>query len=87
VKVSFIDNEQPAEAGTAVEIPKSAIRREGDKDVVFVVTADRAERRAVRVVSSDNERARVAAGVNAGEKVIIEAPAELKDGVKVRIKS
>jgi HlyD family secretion protein len=86
VKVSFIDNEQPAETGTAVEIPKSAIRREGDRDVVFVMNAGRAERRAVRVVSADNERARVAAGVNAGENVIIEAPAELKDGERVRIK-
>ncbi|MGZ4810661.1 MAG: hypothetical protein ACXV7D_15150, partial [Thermoanaerobaculia bacterium] len=85
-KVSFIDNEQPAETSSAVEIPKSAIRKDGDKDVVFVVNNDRAERRAVRVVSADNERARIAAGVNAGENVIIEAPAELKDGERVKIK-
>jgi HlyD family secretion protein len=86
VKVSFIDNEPVAETTSAVEIPKSAIRKDGDKDVVFVMNNDRAERRAVRVISADNERARIAAGVNAGENVIIEAPAELKDGERVKNK-
>jgi len=52
---------------------------------VFVVNGGRAERRAVRVASSDNERARVSAGVTAGESVIVEAPAELKDGDRVRV--
>jgi len=86
VKTTFIDTEQAAENATVVEIPKSAIRRDGDRDIVFVVNGGRAERRAVRVASSDNERARVSAGVTAGESVIVEAPAELKDGDRVRAK-
>jgi RND family efflux transporter MFP subunit len=86
VKTTFIDTEQPAENASAVDIPKSAIRRDGDRDVVFVVNGGRAERRAVRVASSDNERARVSAGLTAGESVIVEAPAELKDGDRIRVR-
>jgi RND family efflux transporter MFP subunit len=85
VKVAFIDN-QPAQASsTVVEVSKSALRRVENQDVVFVVAGNRAERRAVKVVSVENDRARIAAGVREGEQVIIEAPADLADGDNVRI--
>jgi hypothetical protein len=85
VKVAFIDN-QPAQASsTVVEVSKSALRRVENQDVVFVVAGNRAERRAVKVVSVENDRARIAAGVREGEQVIIEGPADLADGDNVRI--
>ena len=86
VKVSFIDRSGTAGAVTAaVEVPKTAIRRDGETDVVFVVTNDRVERRAVRVGSTEGDRVRLLSGVTAGEKVVVEGPAELKDGDGVEI--
>lgn len=86
VKVAFIDNE-PARAAAAplVEVPKAAVRRAGEQDVVFVVKDKRVERRAVKVASADNDRARIAAGVSDGEQVVIEGPADLADGDAVRV--
>jgi RND family efflux transporter MFP subunit len=87
VKVAFITDE-PASAvaaQTMVEIPKAAMRRDGDQDIVFVVKNEKAERRAVKVAASVGETAQIASGVNEGETVIIEGPPDLKDGDDVKI--
>jgi RND family efflux transporter MFP subunit len=86
VKVSFITNEPIAASTTIVEVPKGAVRREGDQDIVFVVKDDKAERRAVKVLAAEGDKARLASGVAENESVIIEGPAELKDGERVKIK-
>ncbi len=85
VKVAFIDNQSAQAVADAVEVPKSALRRVENQDVIFVAAGDRAERRAVKVASMDNDRARIAAGIRSGEQVIVEAPADLADGDKVRV--
>ncbi len=85
VKVSFIEASPAAASSSAVEVPKSALRRDGESDIVFVVKDGRAERRAVKVASVDGNNARLAAGLADGENVIIEGPAELKDGDRVAI--
>ena len=85
VKVAFIDNQPAQAASAAVEVPKSALRRVEDQDVVFVVSGNHVERRAVKVAAMENERARIAAGIHEGEQVVIEGPADLADGDKVRV--
>jgi RND family efflux transporter MFP subunit len=88
VKVSFItDQPTTTQASTVVEIPKTAVRRDGEQDIVFVVKDDKAERRAVKVESAEGANARVASGLSEGENVIVEAPPELKDGDSVRVKA
>jgi RND family efflux transporter MFP subunit len=87
VKVSFITDE-PAGATqttTMVEVPKTAVRRDGEHDIVFVVKDGKAERRAVKVASAEGNNARLASGVADAEVVIVEAPPELKDGDKVKV--
>jgi HlyD family secretion protein len=87
VKVAFIDD-QPALATAAaplVEVPKTAVRRAGEQDVVYVVKDERVEKRAVKVASSNNDVARLAAGVRDGEQVVIEGPAGLAEGDAVRV--
>ena len=86
VKVSFITNEPAAAASQQIEIPKTAVRRDGDQDIVFVVKDDKAERRAVRVLTAEGDNARIASGVSDGESVIIEGPPDLKDGDRVKVK-
>ena len=88
VKVSFIEANQGVTTQTpTVEIPKSALRRNGDQDIVFVVKDDKAERRAVKVAATDGQTAKLSAGVTVGESVIVAGPPELKEGDPVRIEN
>lgn len=84
VKVSFIDSSGAAAQKTVV-IPKSAIRHDGDQDVVFIVNGNRAERRAVKVAATEGDDVKLLSGVSEGERVVVEGPAELKDGTKVKV--
>jgi len=86
VKVSFITNEPMAATSQMIEVPKIAVRRDGDQDIVYVVKEDKAERRAVKVLSSEGDHARLASGVADGESVVIEGPSDLKDGDRVKIR-
>jgi RND family efflux transporter MFP subunit len=87
VKVAFRDVE--ADAGEAsrpkIRIPKSAVREQDGKDVVYLVSNGRAERRAVRLGGETGDRVEVVAGLSSGEQVILEAPEELNDGAAVSV--
>jgi len=88
VKVAFITDAADASrvtAQTMVEIPKKALRRDGDDDIVFIVKNDKAERRAIRVASSEGDNARIASGIQENESVVIEGPQDLQDGDEVKI--
>jgi hypothetical protein len=51
---------------------------------VFIVHDGRAERRAVTVSGSGDDQAIITSGLAAGEKVVLDAPAGLKEGAAVR---
>jgi RND family efflux transporter MFP subunit len=91
VRVSFLEDQKPAAQAQAaprgVLVPVAAVRRDGDKDVVFVLKDGHAQRRAVTLGGSVGDTRQVLAGVSAGESVITEAPADLKDGAKAEVKS
>lgn len=74
-------------ASRRVIIPRSALRNQDGRDVVFVVQAGRAERRAVTVAGAQDNDVQLSAGVAAGEKVVSDASAELADGAAVTEKS
>jgi len=89
VKVSFLDEEEPAQPAAAVarvSVAKSAIRTVDGKTVVFVVRDDRVERRAVRAGRENGNDVDVLSGLTVGEKVVVDAPATLKDGDRITIK-
>lgn len=85
--VAFLSDEpaQPAAqaAGKSVVYVPGAAVRDG---AVMVVVGDRAVRRAVRVSGSTAQGLRVEEGLIGGEDVILNAPADLKDGARVRVK-
>src|SRR6185295_15962557 len=85
VKVSFITDEPASATTSLVEVPKNAVRRDGEQDVVYVVKDGKAERRAVRVTTTQGEKVRIASGVSADEPVVIAGP-DLADGESVRVK-
>jgi RND family efflux transporter MFP subunit len=90
VRVSFLEEKKPAaqaqqQAPRGVLVPGAALRKDGDKDVVFVVKEGKAQRRAVSAGGNVGESRQVLAGVAAGETVVVDAPPELKDGVAVKV--
>jgi RND family efflux transporter MFP subunit len=86
VKVTFITDEPVASATEMVEIPKGAVRRDGEQDVVFVVKEERLERRAVKVSGTEGDVARVASGLSAGEIVALTGE-NLADGDRVKVQT
>ena len=89
VKVSFLGDEEPASAAAPVarvSVAKTAIRTMDGKTVVFVARDDRVERRAVRAGRENGNDVDVLSGLSAGEKVVIDPPATLKDGDRITIK-
>ncbi len=92
VKVSFLAERTPGESpGSATPrarllVPKAAVRSADGRDVVLVLKTDRVERRAVKVGADDGDQVEVLSGLTAGEQVIVEGPATLKDGDKVTVK-
>ncbi len=86
IKVAFRDNAGTA-AGHTVIIPKGAVLNRDGRDVVFVVQDGHAERRAVTVSDTQGDESVLSAGVSAGEKVVVGAPANLLDGTAVKEKS
>ena len=84
-KVAF--HEAAAGANVArrggVLVPKSAVRNDGGRDVVFVVREGRVERRAVSVERASGADVVPSAGVAAGEKVALDSPPGLTDGAAV----
>jgi RND family efflux transporter MFP subunit len=70
-----------------VVVPKGAIQRVGDRDVVWIVRGGKLERRAVTVESTHNSDATLAAGLEGGETIVINGPADLVEGATAEVKS
>ncbi len=86
VKVAFrASDEGGVVARVASIVPKSALRRDGNRDVVFVVAGDRVERRAVTPGDTIGEDLEVRAGLTGGERVVIEGPSDLADGDAITV--
>lgn len=84
VKVAFRDIAPAAgEARRTVLVPKTAVRSEAGRDIVFVISRDRAERRAVTVTTTTADVTELSAGVSAGEVIAADPPAGLADGATV----
>ena len=92
VKVAFLGDEKTGAAATGkpvVTIPRAAVRKDGDRDVVFVIQGNKVERRAVGLAAGtagNSDEAVVTSGLAAGEQVVVEGPADLKDGAPVSVR-
>jgi HlyD family secretion protein len=87
IKVTFLGAEQKKEPGAAaILIPKSAVRDENGKKIVFLMKDEKAERRAVTLGPDRGSDTEVIAGVTAGDTLIVKGPENLRDGQSVEIK-
>jgi RND family efflux transporter MFP subunit len=87
VRVSFLEASPAAgeahERPRGVLVPAAALRKDGDQDIVFVLQGHRAQRRTVTLGGTSGESRQLLAGVSAGESVIVDGPADLRDGAAV----
>ena len=85
VKVAFLEEQPPhvQSSGTRVLVPTEAARNQDGQDIVYVVRGDQAERRTVRLGSVVGGLVEVIAGLTAGERLVVEGPADLADGDRV----
>jgi RND family efflux transporter MFP subunit len=88
VKTSFLADEVAERSKEPqrprIMVPKTAVRSSDGASVVFVIREDRAERRAVKVGAEDGGQIEIATGLSPGERVVIEGPATLADGARVK---
>ena len=87
VKVAFRDEQVEQVDRRVVLIPKEAVRKDGGRDVVFVMAGDKVERRAVTLSVSEGEDAIVTVGIEGGESVVVQGPPDLADGDQVEVAS
>jgi RND family efflux transporter MFP subunit len=88
VKVAFLDPETAgaaaAENRRRILAPRTAVRTVNGRDVVFVVSRDRVERRAVQVGAAQGSEIEILTGLSSGERVVVGDPGDLSDGDEIR---
>ena len=91
VNVSFLEAARPAQDGAQqrprVRVPAGAVAQRDGGDVAFAVTGDdgdRVERRALKLGRALGDGREVLAGLSPGETVVLDPPAELQDGGRIR---
>src|SRR5215472_14910109 len=89
VKVAFLDDTPVAESkGSEARalIPKAAVRRDGGKSIVFLVSQQKLERRAVSLGAERGSDVEVMAGISPGDKLVVGGAENLRDGQAVEVK-
>lgn len=85
--VAFYSDEKPSAGGIAprpiITVPASAVR----SDAVFVLLGGKAVRKAIKTGSKTSQGIRVEQGLIGGEDLIVNPPADLKDGDRVKTRS
>jgi len=89
VKVAFQGDEPatPAASRNTVAVPKAAVQSLNGRDIAWVVTNGKAERRAVTIADSNETEVTLSAGLAQGETVVLNPPATLSDGIAVTVQS
>lgn len=68
---------------TALLVPAAAVSNYGQMEWVFVIENNRAVLRLVKTGRADGERIEILSGLNAGERIVVAPPSDLRDGAPV----
>jgi membrane fusion protein (multidrug efflux system) len=82
VRIEIVTDRHP----NALTVPKRALRREGEENLVFIVTDGRAQRVSVEEGFSDDDSVEIIARTHAlapGQRVVVVGNRELEDGAEV----
>ncbi|MCL1634839.1 efflux RND transporter periplasmic adaptor subunit [Luteimonas sp. SX5] len=91
VNVSFLEPDKPAATQApprGVRVPAAAIAKRDGGDVAFVIAGDdkdAVEQRPLKLGRTLGDDREVTSGLSGGDVVVLDPPAELQDGAKVRI--
>jgi HlyD family secretion protein len=77
---------EPATQGSIVLVPKRAVTERNGQPVVWVVSGGRTSRRVVVLGPDRIDQVEVRSGLSPGEGVVLNPPADLADGGRVRVK-
>ena len=84
--VQFLSDQKPTERPvTGAVVPTAAVKDLNGKKVVFIDYKDRAKAREVKIIAT-RTTGYLVDGLTGGEDVIVNAPADLKDGDRVKLK-
>jgi RND family efflux transporter MFP subunit len=86
VRVAFLDDHpagNPAQSLQGVLVPASAVVQRDGASVVFVVEGNRARLRPVTTGATGDDFRVVEHGLNPGERVVLDPPAGLGDGMRI----
>lgn len=84
VKVAFQSGTQRKTPERLIRLPKTAVRQHEGQNIVWIVHESRLERRAVTVDVRGDDEVTIAAGINGGERVVLEGPEDLAEGAQVK---
>ncbi len=86
--VQFLSSDVPKTASgrPGVLVPIAAVRDRNGKKAVFVLQGDNATAREVRIMEQ-RSTGYLVDGLNGGEQVVINPPADLRDGARVKVRS
>ena len=76
-----------ANAPRRVLVPSNAVTQAGDGARVWVIEDEKASARTVDVGPARGNQVEIRRGLTGGEQVVLDAPAGIKEGARVRIKS
>lgn len=82
VKVAFQRTGESKTVTRSLNIPKAGLRQHEGRDVVWVIRDGRAERRAVTLGDANGEGVTIAAGLNGGDRVVVEGAENLAEGAR-----
>jgi RND family efflux transporter MFP subunit len=87
-KVVFVREagEAVATAVPRVTVPDAAVIRTSDGAHVWIVAGQKAHRQSVEVGPARGDQLEIRGGLSGGESVVLNAPASLKDGARVRVR-
>src|SRR5436190_1807992 len=83
VKVAFQGAEDKQPAVRSLLIPKTAVQQRDGRDVVWIAQDGHVEKRAVTVTAPRGDDVTITAGLNGGEKVVVEGAEKLADGARI----
>ena len=93
VKVAFLDDAPPVKAkgqgkdsAARALIPQAAVRDDGGQKIVFLVSQQKLERRAVNLGANRGNDVEVMAGISPGDVLVVRGGAGLRDGQAVDVK-
>lgn len=75
------------ESGNTIQVPQSALFREGKDWAVFVVEGDVAQLRHVAVGQNNDTHVQVVSGVSPGERIVLHPNDRIQDGTRVLARS